>query len=178
MGSFAKRAGLTHRDLCAVKSASDTLQQGGYGRVLALMADVVLTKAGSSGSFEQQLYNKLWQSPVWGAAEEALLAPVRRAATTTKMASLLKQANPAGGAIASGIGKLTGGKEGGATSTVLGLIMAGAATGSGLGALNWHLKQDTKEDDVDNEKLQAKSEMYRDMAAQIQQDIKLRNWRP
>ena len=163
----------TPRDLRVVKEASTHLEEKQFGRLMALIGDTCLIKAGHSGSFPQQLYCRLWTASTWEPSFNALVEPVYDALASSRC----KQAN-----MATTLTNLTSarGRGAGATDGVLGLLTAlaltGGVVGSGLGALNWHLKRTTQGDDENVEELDSKADFYRQMAEQINTDSRLRRW--
>jgi hypothetical protein len=169
VGMAAAELGLTVDHIKSAAVASEVLEQSGYGRVYAQMADAVLVKAGMEGSMAQQLYHQLWRTPAdWNPAFEALVEPVK----TAMASSLVKQAlSPLGSAMVSGASNVSNG----GLSTLVQLVLGGTALGSGLGALNWHLSRDSAQDDEKNEVLKAKSDFYKHMAQQIAADHRLQH---
>jgi len=167
----AQRLGCQPVDLQVAKAASDSLQARQFGRIFALLGDTCLTKAGSEGQFAQQLYHRLWRSPEWNPSFDQLVVPVQEAfskVAMTKQAIGLKEV----GSMAR-----TGGNTSGSMLSLLSaLVLGGATVGSGLGALNWHMNRLSTTDDAKNEELDTKSQFYRNMADQIRQDSRLKNW--
>lgn len=158
----------------ATKSATDTFRQNGTGRLLAMLADLALTKH-ASGSFEQQLYHKLSRQEHWTPQMDELVEPVAEFLATCKQANVGAAVAPAK------IMQTLGGGASKGSEGLLGLfttaMLASTALGSGMGALNWHMKRQVNEDDAGNEEMSAKADFMRDMAEQIRRDARLRKWR-
>ena len=139
-----------------------------FGRIYAMLGDLALTKAGSDGSFGQQLFHRLWRAPAWIPAYNQFVEPVRDALVKVAVSTAGSVVAPMANAAQSGAGNIM--------STFAALMLAGTAAGSGLGALNWHLKQQTRGDDEQNQELDAKAKMYKSLATQINNDLRLRDW--
>lgn len=170
----AKQLGCTPLDLQVVKAASEHLDSRAFGRILALIGDTCLIKAGHEGKFAQQLYCRLWHAPEWNPGFDDLVAPVQDALAR----SHVKQANLLTGAGGMATSLVRGGA--GATDNLLGLLgalaLGGGVVGSGVGALNWHLKRMTQGDDAKTEELDTKADFYKQLADEISTDARLRKW--
>jgi len=167
----ADRLGCTPVDLQIAKAASDSLQARQFGRIFALLGDTCLTKAGSEGQFAQQLYHRLWRSPEWNPSFDQLVVPVQEAFAKVAMT---KQAVAPKDIVS--VARGAGNTSNNMLSLLSALVLGGATVGSGLGALNWHMNRLSTTDDAKNEELDTKSQFYRSMADQIQQDSRLKNW--
>lgn len=145
----------------------ETLQDLEHGRVLALLGDIIYTKAGSEGCFGQQLYSRLWKQADWHASFDDLVQPVQKVLGQVHIKSALLRGGDMAlaGAVAKG---------GGVGSFLASLVMGGALAGSGLGALNWHLKRETQQDDDQNEELKSRADFYRDTARQINDELQMK----
>ena len=161
----------------ATKAASETMTRHGVGRYLAMLADVALTKyASAAGSFEQQLYHSLWRQPHWTPQMDRLVEPVADYLATCKKANAPGTTMGPAKILAPIFGGAAKGSDG-ALGLYTALMLGSTALGSGLGALNWHMKRQVQEDDAGNEEMAAKADFMKGMADQIRRDVRLRDWR-
>jgi hypothetical protein len=166
-----KQAGMQEDDILPAVAELEMLTREGNGRLTAKVAAAILTVNGDEGCFAHQLYTRLGNEPVWSAAHEELMLPAYEA-----LADSSKSAVVGGGGVRllqniSDFGNHTANGGVGALSAIL---LASAMAGGGLGTLNWHLKQQQNEDDVENEDIKQQSSFYANTARQIKDDIRLR----
>lgn len=164
----AKRAGMPPDDMVTYLEESKCLTENGHGRKIARMVSGMLKCAGYTGSVAQQLYERLGNEVVWSAAHEALMQPAYDALAVdqVKSASLVRTI--------SNVADFGNRTAQGGVGAVSALLLASAMAGGGLGTLNWHMKQQQSEDDVENEEMKAKARFFSDTARQINSDARLK----
>lgn len=153
-------------------SEVDTLTAAGNGRVTAKVAAAILLLNGDEGCMAHQLYSRLGAEEVWSDAHEELMQPAYEA-----LAGMSKSAALAGGGVRmlQNISDFGNHAANGGVGMLSAVLLASAMAGGGLGTLNWHLKQQQAEDDVENEDLKQQSKFFANTAQQIKDDVRLRS---
>jgi hypothetical protein len=172
MHETARQLGCSPLDLQVAKAAAEHLDNRAFGRILALIGDTCLIKAGHEGKFAQQLYCRLWRSPEWNPSFDTLVEPVQDALGRVN----IKQASFGTATIASMFPRAGTSISDNMFGILSALALGGGVVGSGVGALNWHLKRMTQADDAKAEELDTKADFYKQLADEIGTDARLRKW--
>lgn len=166
-----KQAGMSEEDVPSAIAEVEVLTRSGNGRITAKIAAAILQLNGDAGCFAHQLYSRLGNEEVWSDAHEELMQPAYEA-----LACMPKSAGLTGGGVRmlQNISDFGNHAANGGVGALSAVLLASAMAGGGLGTLNWHLKQQQNEDDLENEDLKQQSQFYANTARQIKDDMRLR----